>query len=665
MAKVAMKRMEIIALLTDSKSIIERLQRRESMEIIRFDSGESGLEPFQTMQSVTLFEKNCGVIKQAHEILQSYAAHKTGLLDSFAPRKELSKEEFSQKATQVDASLRTANDIVHWSQKITEDQNTIKMKQQQRDSLQTWGDMSIPLRFSGTATTTAFIGTLPGEWTQEKVFQTLLERMAGDGDQPVDVQLVFSSREHSGVIVICHNAVKADCEQALRSMNFAQPSLQTEQLPRDAMEALQRDIVQLKQDIASNEKAIAEQADKRELMIFAMDYLLMREDKYRALEDMAVSRNTIVIDGYVRADKVDALVEELESKYTLSIVVREPAEDEDVPVTFKNNSFVEGVEDLTEDYSMPAKGDIDPNPVMAAFYYILFGLMFSDAGYGLIMVIVTGLILRLKKPEGNTRRNMIKFFYCGLSTVFWGAMFGSWFGNAFATITGTFFGKEIVLAPIWFDPVPEPIKLLGFSLAVGFVQVMVGLIVKFTILWRSGDKLDALMDIGLWWVVFLGLGFILLNMLVSMPILNTIGLYTALAGGIGLVLTQGRSASNIVMKLVGGIVSLYNITGYFSDILSYCRLMALGLVTGIIGSVVNTIGSMSGPGVGGTIIFIIVFIFGHAINFAINVLGAYVHCNRLQYVEFFGKFYDGGGRPFRPLKVNTKHYKFREETTNV
>lgn len=261
------------------------------------------------------------------------------------------------------------------------------------------------------------------------------------------------------------------------------------------------------------------------------------------------------------------------------------------------------------------------------------------------------------------KRNMQKFMLCGLSTVFWGALFGSWFGSFVLKVN--LFGQEISLSPIWFDPVAQPMTLLILSFALGFIQVVVGLGVKFYMLWRSGDKLGAVFDIGFWWVLFAGILTVLASSMVSIPRLDTIGIGVAAAGAFGLLLTQGRSSPSIFGKLLGGLGSLYGITGYFSDILSYCRLMALGLVTGIIGTVVNTIGSMGGKGIAGTILFIIVFIFGHSVNLGINVLGAYVHCNRLQYVEFFSKFYEGGGRPYSPLKVNTKHYKFKEETTNV
>lgn len=185
---------------------------------------------------------------------------------------------------------------------------------------------------------------------------------------------------------------------------------------------------------------------------------------------------------------------------------------------------------------------------------------------------------------------------------------------------------------------------------------------KFYSLCKSGHVADAFMDVATWWVVFAGIGMMLISgTFSSASQLMQPGIWTAVAGGAALLLTQGRAATSIGGKIMGGIGSLYSITGYFSDILSYSRLMALGLVTGIIATVVNTIGAIGGRSVGGVILFVLVFLFGHSINIGINALGAYVHGNRLQYVEFFSKFYEGGGKPFIPFNMKTKHFKLKED----
>jgi len=237
-------------------------------------------------------------------------------------------------------------------------------------------------------------------------------------------------------------------------------------------------------------------------------------------------------------------------------------------------------------------------------------------------------------------------FFGGISTFIWGALFGGWFGNIVEAVTsGTY-----TIPPIWFNPMEDPMRLLIWSFIFGGIHIFVGMGLKAYMLIRDGKVFDAIFDIGSWYLVLLGL-----VMLAAGGVIGIIGKYMALAGAITLVLTQGRDQKNIVKRLFSGILSLYNVTGFLSDILSYSRLLALGLATGVIATVINTMGTLFGLDVGGIIIFIIVLIIGTVFNVLINALGAYVHASRLQYVEFFGKFYEGGGKAFEPFKIKTKY----------
>ncbi|MDD2363135.1 MAG: V-type ATP synthase subunit I [Oscillospiraceae bacterium] len=662
MAKVPMKRIEIITLLTDGKSVIERLQRRGVVDIMQYqgEDGQQKIEKVSTEQSVQIFEKNASIIDQAITVLDGYSPEKKSLLSAFEPRAAVTTEQFGEMALKAEESIRISNDIISLSQKIKENRASLKANNQYRASLESWRELEVPMRFKGTGLTAAFIGTLPGAWDRE----TLLESLKPDPETPLpaEVQIVYSYSEQSGIFVLCHKDYKDECSKSLRELGFALPSVITGKPPAQVIQEYEQKAQQLEDEIVRLTADIIDKADQRQQLLFTLDYLSMRADKYRALENLALTNSTMIINGYIPAEKADALANELQNKYIASVTVSQPTRDEEPPVAFKNAMPAAAIEDITESYDMPSKTDVDPNPVMAFFYYAFFGLMLSDAGYGLLMALATGFILKFKKPEGNTRRNMQKFFICGLSTIFWGALFGSWFGDIVRVVSSTFFGKEVILGPIWFDPVTQPMKLLVFSLILGFIQVVVGLGVKFYMLWREGKRLDAIFDVGFWWILFAGIILLILPMVITTSIpLGTIGKAVALIGVAGLLITGGRDSPSIVGKIFGGLGGLYGITGYFSDILSYCRLMALGLVTGIIGSVVNSIGSMMGDGILGAVMLGVVFIFGHLVNFGINALGAYVHCNRLQYVEFFSKFYEGGGRLFKPFNVNTKHYKFKEE----
>ena len=204
--------------------------------------------------------------------------------------------------------------------------------------------------------------------------------------------------------------------------------------------------------------------------------------------------------------------------------------------------------------------------------------------------------------------------------------------------------------PKLLDPLNQPMTVLIVSMAIGFVHIVFGMGLSAYLMIKRGHPWDALFDVGFWYLVFAGL-----LMLIAGGTVGEVGKWLAIAGAVGLVCTQGRAKPTIIGKITGGVLSLYDVTGYLSDVLSYSRILALGLATAVIASVLNIIGTMPGPNLLGFIMLVLMILIGHTFNFAINALGSYVHAARLQYVEFFGKFFEGGGKPFVPFAVNTKY----------
>ncbi|MBQ7974476.1 MAG: V-type ATP synthase subunit I, partial [Clostridia bacterium] len=374
--------------------------------------------------------------------------------------------------------------------------------------------------------------------------------------------------------------------------------------------------------------------------IFQMRRLLKKKELAEEKEKLFTTEKVSVISGYILSEQTKKLSKEFPDAY---ISFSEAGDD--APVAFENNPIVSPVEGITESYTMPSGTDIDPNPVMAFFYYIFFGMMFSDAGYGLMMMLVCGYFGFFGKSKIKKMFRM--FFFCGISTLFWGLMYGSFFGNAITSIGEIFFNRRLILRPLWINPTAEPLKLLIFSIALGFIQIITGLTIKLFIQVKNGRIKEGIYDTGSWIVTLLGLGIVSAG--IGFSPLKAPGAIITLIGVIMLITTQGREKKNIFLKISGGILSLYNITSYISDILSYSRLMALGLATGVIAEVVNILGGLGGNSPAGIIMYCGIFIVGHGLNFAINMLGAYVHTNRLQYVEFYSKFYEGGGKAFIPF----------------
>ena len=427
-----------------------------------------------------------------------------------------------------------------------------------------------------------------------------------------------------------------------------------------------QEIKKLEERSEEAKDSIEKLAENRKQLQFVIDYLQMRKEKYDALSGLGFTDSTFVLTGYIPEKYTESLKKEIEARYTASITFTDPDEDEDVPVLLENSRFSAPVEGITKMYALPAKGDVDPTPVMSFFYYLFFGMMLSDAGYGLLMVIGTTIALKKFKLESSMKKTLTMFRNCGISTVFWGALFGSWFGDIVQVVSREFFGKEIGSIALWFEPLTDPVKLLLVSFGLGILHLFLGVAVAFKMTWDTGKKLDAVFDALPIYLIVLGVAPIGAGMFISVPsALTKTGTYMLIAGVIMLVLTAGRTSKSVFGKFFGGLYALYNTaTGYLGDILSYSRLLALGLATGSIASVINLIGTMPENKIVKLILLIIVFVVGHIANLAINLLGAYVHTDRLQFVELFSKFYTGGGREFAPLTVNTKYIKFKEENSN-
>ncbi|MBQ8960672.1 MAG: V-type ATP synthase subunit I [Ruminococcus sp.] len=656
MAKLRMKKIELIALLTDSKKIIELLQRRGVVEICQNTDEE--LESTNVTAVTGEFEKFRSTVAQALEILERHAPEKAGLAEMFGGRIEVEKHAFGREAMKLEKIMAAANDIIRSSKLIADAQSEISQLRLRYDTLIPWKSLDVPLNFKGTATTKAFIGTMPFPITAQETEELLPEGASAE--------VIYSSKEQTDLFIICPKDSADEVEAILRQESFVTLSDTDSCTPLELMSRCEEKVRELEH---SSEKAIAaikaHEADREQLR-FAVDYLSMRKDKYDALSSLGFTGSTFVLTGYIPEKYTASLREEIEFRYPAVITYSDPGEDEDVPVLLENSRFSAPVEGITKMYAMPARGDVDPTPVMSFFYYLFFGMMLSDAGYGLVMVIGTIIALRKLKLEEPMRKTLTMFRNCGISTVIWGALFGSWFGDIVQVVGREFFGKEVGSLALWFEPLDDPIKLLLFSFGLGILHLFLGVGVSSAMSWKEGRKLDAILDALPVYLIILGVAPLAASILTQVPdFLKPIGTYMLIAGVIILVLTAGRSSKSVFGKFFGGLYALYNTaTGYLSDILSYSRLLALGLATGSIAGVINLIGTMPENKAVKLIVLVVVFIVGHTANLAINLLGAYVHTDRLQFVELFSKFYTGGGREFAPLTVNTKYIKFKEENNN-
>ena len=659
MAKVKIKKIEIVTLSEDSKSVIDTLQQREVMQITKNDDE---LESFETARSVSQFEKHSQLADEALSILSKYAKRKHGLLDSFCDVRQIDEQEYEKNADKIDEYMKKCSAIVEYQKSINEQKAQIVRLSARIEAVKPWERIDIAMIHNETKSSKLFIGTLPGQQTEEEILNKLAELIPNVED--IDVEVVSSSHEQTCVVITTY---KSDCDSvygAIREMGFIAPTDPTRHPPKVRIARLTKEIEDCNDKIAENIEKIKEYSGSEPELEFASDYYASRSDKYKAISNLGLTKNTLVITGYIPEKDAKDLKSELEEKYSVAVTITEPAEDEDVPVLLKNGGFSSPVESITEMYALPNKDDVDPNPVMAFFYYLFFGMMLSDAGYGVVMTIGSALALAFMNLKPSMKKTLKMFLYCGISTIFWGALFGSWFGDIVSVVGTNFLGwSEPKDLSLWMDPVKNPMTLLVVSFLLGIAHLFLGLGVHFVHLWKQGKRFDAFCDVIPIYLTVGGAAPLAGTVITSVPeSVTAVAKWVAIVGVILVILTAGRSSKNIFAKLGGGLYGLYNVaSGYLSDILSYSRLLALGLSTGIIAQVVNMLGTLPQNTTVKAIMLVVVFIFGHTLNMAINLLGAYVHTNRLQYVELFSKFYEGGGTAFKPFSMGTKYMKLKEE----
>ncbi|MEG0107461.1 MAG: V-type ATP synthase subunit I [Lachnospiraceae bacterium] len=672
MAILQMQRLSVCAMKKDRKSILEQLQSWGVMEVNTSVTDDESLRKMDTIDARQIFEKNAVLADRALEVLQEYAPVKTSMLDSLKGKELLEKSIYEETLQKKDRILSTTNRLLALKKKIAEATAGIIKLETQMEALVPWLLLDIPMDYAGTKKTITLIGAINSVMTLSEIYEQIAER--SPELDALDIQIISTDKDQTYIVASSLREDAAKLEESLRTFGFSKPSQLLRMTPLEQKKQLEESVLKLKEEIEQTEKEIKDYAGSREELKLISDYFRARSKKYEILGEVLQSKQTFIISGYIPTEKVTGVEQYLTDHYDLVVDIEDIKEGEETPILLKNGTFSGSVEGVIESYGLPIKSEIDPSKIVSFFYVFFFGLMLSDAAYGLIVFIACFIVLKkFPRMAEGMNKTLHMFMYCGISTLFWGILFGGFFGDAIQVVSRVFFGHEIIVPALWFIPLNDPMRLLLYSMLFGTIHLFVGLGIKGYMCIRDKKYLDFVCDVVLWYALLIGLILILIPSdifssiagmkMVFPPFVTMLSKLLAIVGAVGIVLMSGRSSKNPGLRIALGAYDLYNITGWLSDVLSYSRLLALGLATGVIASVINQMGSMVGNSIFGIIVFIIVFVAGHLFNMAINLLGAYVHTNRLQFVEFFGKFYEGGGRAFHPFNSNTKYVDIKEETS--
>jgi len=657
MSIVKMKRLRLLGLRSDRDRLFRLLQKQGCVEINEpaMDSDDpewASLVRFDGRELAGVREENT-LLNNALIILKKYVTAKEGL---FRPRPVLSEAELFDDDTYT-AGLAAARAILDTERSITSMTAEQAKLQANKAALAPWLPLDVPLNFAGSKVVAPVFGTIPA-----KADYAAMEAAVAAVAEMSSLFYSSADQDLHYFLLLCHVEEEAACVEAMRPFGFARAAARGwtgTAAENDAL--LDAQLAGLDAKLAEAKEEIASFAPIRDDLRRCIDRSVQDIAREEAAGKLVGTENTFYLQGWIPAVAEEQLAETL-GGFTCAWETEEPApeEYEQVPVKLKSNKLTAPYNVITEMYSLPAYNGLDPNPFVMPFFALFFGIMFADMAYGLIMFLAGILALKLMKPKGTIKNMMGLLIQCGISTFIIGFLTGGFFGDA-VSVVGGIFGKDWSLVPhlgtirigdsIAIDlPLNllegnNPLYVLILAMVIGVIHLAFGVGIATYLNIKDRNWLAAVADLS-WWCIFAGIAVMVLAG-------NSILLIVGIAIMVLSAFLQGKGFG----RITGIFGAIYNgLTGYLGDILSYSRLMALMLAGSVIASVFNQLGAL-----GGLLLFIPVAIIGHLLNFALNLIGCFVHTMRLQFLEFFGKWYREGGRPFKPLNYNTKYVDIKED----
>ena len=627
MAIVSMKKMRLLALKRDKGRILRQLQKMGCVELIQEDQApEQKALPAEDGRLQSVREEVARLDRAVDELKPLCRG---GSLLAVKPEK--SEDDAMQAMASEGETLAVVDRLEETARSLQEIRGRRAREEASIAKLTPWETLDLPLdQIADTKHTHMRLITVPAN--SYAAFEAALSGF----EAPAVLEKVSADRTTVYALAALLAEDRKPFEDALRQAGGQEAQLaETGGTPALLIDRHKSSLTRLDEvqgQLQDERQQLAEHIDQIRLL---RDMLFLEQKRLEAAQKFAQTESAFLLTGWAPADKEESIRAQVgKVAQVCEMEFRDPLPEEQPPTLLKNPKLVRPFESIVQLYSTPSPRGIDPTLIMTPFFACFFGLMLSDAAYGIVLGIVTGILAYLLRGKGSIGAIASVLCVSSVATVIWGGLLGSWFGI------------EGIQPWIGFTPMSDPLKMMVLCLGLGLFHIVAGLCVAMYMNFKRKKPWAALFDQGFWLILFAGLGLLMVN--------KTAGMIVAGGAALGIVCTAGRQKKNLFGKITGGLGALYNITSYASDILSYARLFGMGLATGVIAMVFNKVAMMIWGGFG-SVIAILILVVGHTFNLAINTLGAYVHTCRLQYIEFFGKFYEDGGTPFRPLDNQGKY----------
>ncbi|MFA5560944.1 MAG: V-type ATP synthase subunit I [Acholeplasmataceae bacterium] len=627
---VPVKKIRLIAPNKDKDILVRSIQRSGKMMLFNELAGSISSDDQQHLKRI---EKNI-VILEKHRKKKFFEYH------------EVDIDQFNDSEQEAQNLLDTADALVVENEAATKEK---EYATKQIELLTPYVNLSVaPADLIGLN----YVRTYVGYWPTQNA--TVITDKLSTKSAYVETLLADDVNQYVAVIALSSN--HQDVYDTMAANGFVLEKLpELTHLVADEVALLEEKISTAANTIETNDVKLKELSDSVNLlkMYYDYDYNKILKQKVEVL----ATEKTVYIEGWVAEDELEAFGAELSEMLAYDLEILESTEEEKVPTVTRNNRFVRQFETITNMFSVPDPNEIDPNPVMSVWYWFIFGIMMGDVGYGIVLITLFSLFVKFKRPKGALRQLAMIFAFSGVSAIIFGVIFGSFFGYSFDLfkIIGSLFGQthwtSVVVNPMEGD---GTLIMLVASLVIGVLHILNALVLKVILEFRRKNYVEALNSGISWILILLGISLYVLDMIDLIP-LGIVGLIMIGIGAVLIIIFSGYGKKGIFSKAVSAFGGLYGASGYLSDILSYSRILALSLSSGVIAFTMNMLAGMVSGSIIGYFFAMIILIVGHFFNFAMGLLSAYVHDGRLQYLEFFGKFYEGDGLAFTPFTYDLKY----------